>query len=97
MEQPMRLLSVIFLAIACSRGPDIKENVGVAPPDTGSDYDCSGVDDDCIAQACEACVDACGSSCGVMDIYPMEYSCSEGYWTVYDFCPEWSYEDSGLD
>ncbi len=94
----MKSLPLIFLfALGCSRSPETKTDMGVAPPDTGSDYDCSDVGDSCIAQACQACVDACGTSCGMMDIYPMEYSCSEGYWTVYDFCPDWSYEDSGLD
>ena len=88
---------IFLLAAACTRSPETKTDMGVAPDDTGSSYDCSDISDDCIEQACQACVDACESGCNSMDIYPMEYSCSEGYWTVYDFCPDWSYEDSGID
>ena len=59
--------------------------------------DCTQESDDlCLQDACQACVDACGADCEVMDIYPMEYSCPGGdIWDVYDVCPDWG-GDSGL-
>lgn len=67
--------------------------------ETGFDgFDCSLQEDPCFEQMCQACVDACGTDCVSLDIYPSEYSCDsgEGYWDVWDFCPDWSiYSETG--
>ena len=50
----------------------------------------AGEPDPCDVSACEACVDACGGRCVILESYPPQYSCGAGgSWSVYDFCPEW--------
>jgi len=92
----MKIPSLLFiLLVACSRGPEVKKDIGVAGGDTGIDFDCDSQGDDCIEQACEACVESCGADCSVQESYPPQYSCPDGSWTVYDFCPDWEFTDSG--
>ncbi len=45
--------------------------------------------DDCDLAACEACFDACGDACAVLESFPPQYACEEGSWSVYDACPDW--------
>ena len=84
----MRVLFVLILGWGC--GDDAPEHTG----ETGSSFDClSESSDSCIQQACQACVDACGGSCSVDDIYPPQYSCpGADYFLVEDFCPDWTPE-----
>jgi len=91
-----RVLLLFLVTSGCSRDLSGKKDEGVSPDDTSSTTSalCNSIDDDCIREACEACVDACAEECTSLDIYPMEYDCSEGYWTVYDFCPDWKYSDT---
>jgi hypothetical protein len=84
----------LFLS-ACSSGPETKKDMGVAPKDSGPDYGCDSIGDECIEMACSACVESCGVECETMDSYPMQYACESEGWTVYDFCPDWTPEDSG--
>ena len=65
-------------------------------PDEGLDCDQAalhtedGVVDACDRQACQACVDECGSGCAVLESYPPQYACQEQHtYTLYDFCPGW--------
>lgn len=52
--------------------------------------DVDGTPDGCDVAACDACADACGGRCMVLESYPPQYSCGGESWTVYDFCPDWS-------
>ena len=89
MMRPMILLAAI-LVLGCSGSDDTSDETG----DTGSDFVCTEEsDDECIQQACQACVDACDNDCSVEDLYPPQYSCPGlGYYLVEDFCPDWSAE-----
>ncbi len=71
---------------------------GGASKDPGDGLDCDraalhtedGEVDTCDRQACQACVDECGSNCAVLESYPPQYACAEQHtYTVYDFCPGW--------
>lgn len=82
----MRALFLVLL-VGCPGGDDTAtfdcESIAITTAD--------GAPDPCDVDACQACVDACGSDCMVLESYPPQYSCgSEGRWTVYDFCPDWS-------
>ena len=91
----MRFVLVSFFVVGCSRDLGIDKDVGVAPGDTAAIYDCSDLLDSCEKEACEACVDRCGTGCEVAEVSPMEFGCSDRQWTVYEFCPEWSEDDTG--
>ena len=90
----MRSWILLMVAVGCSRGLGVEKDIGVASGDSGESDLCNSIDDACIQEACEACVESCGTECYSMDIYPMEYSCSDGHWTVYDVCPDWSFGDT---
>ena len=60
--------------------------------DTQLDAWCAGYSDACTQQACEACTDACGSDCVVLESYPEQWACPDQSWDVYDFCPDWTPE-----
>ncbi len=66
----------------------------VDPPDTRCDdvamRNPDGSVDACDLAACEACDDACGRSCAILESYPPQYACEgDGSWSVYDECPDW--------
>lgn len=52
--------------------------------------DADGNPDPCDVQACEACTDACGDGCMILESYPPQWACEDASFTVYDFCPDWT-------
>lgn len=70
------------------------------PADSGCEdlaiHDADGNVDDCDLAACEACAEACGAPCAILESFPPQYSCDAGgSWTVYDECPDWEPPDTG--
>jgi len=93
----VRVVVFLVLCTSCSRDLGIEKDVGVAKADTASLYDCQGLIDSCEKEACEACVEECSSECEAIEVSPMEFSCSDRQWKVYDVCPDWSEEDTGQE
>lgn len=88
---PMRLFPILLAAAALASCVD-------KGADTSATLDCAavailtseGTADPCDVEACEICVETCGTLCAVMETYPPLYSCdSERTWDVYDFCDAW--------
>lgn len=74
------MLTLTLLLAAC-----------LGTPDNGtSTVDCAAeAIDECDEGACDACVDACGSTCASDTEYPPNWSCDQGSWSAYDECPDW--------
>ena len=94
----MRILPVLLLASCTLRMPSGVPAVAGPPP-----FDCEkvaledglGDPDPCDVDACQACVDACGADCAVLESYPPQYSCDgTNAWTVRDFCPDWTFPEA---
>lgn len=76
----------------------ILSGIGMGCVFTPSESDCEdiaitnadGEVDACDLQACEACADACGEPCAVLESYPPQYACEDGStFTASDECPDW--------
>lgn len=80
----IRWIALVVASAGCS-GAEPFDCGEVAISTTG------GAADDCDLQACQACVDACGGDCVVLESFPPQYSCgADGSWSVYDFCEDWT-------
>jgi hypothetical protein len=93
----LRILSLLLVASCTLHLPDLPDPS--APPV----FDCEkvaladglGDPDPCDVAACQACVDACGAECVVLDSYPPQYSCDGSQsFDVYDACPDWTFPEA---
>jgi hypothetical protein len=91
--------ALLVTAIACGTGTRGERDTAEAD---GARVDCEayairdrdGNPDGCDVDACDACTDACPTSCQIFESYPPQYACrSDGNlsFSVFDFCPDWTH------
>lgn len=83
----MRAVVLALLLAACGSDADKGDASALecaSEVPAGSD----GEPDPCELQACQACVDACGSECAIFETGEVTYECPDDSWTASDICGE---------